>query len=106
MAGKQAINFTAPTRDIAFGKQSGIPGVTCQTVANATKTLQRAGFQVTIDPTPIASNCPAGTVARTNPSGSAPKNGSVALVLSKGPAGGAAGGGPPGGPGGGRGGGG
>jgi len=106
MAGKQAINFTAPTRDIAFGKQSGIPGVTCQTVANATKTLQRAGFQVTVDPTPIASNCPAGTVARTNPSGSAPKNGSVALVLSKGPAGGAAGGGPPGGPGGGRGGGG
>jgi membrane peptidoglycan carboxypeptidase len=88
MASKQAINFTPPTRDIAFGKQSGIPGVTCQTVANATKTLQKAGFQVTIDPTPVASNCPAGTVAKTNPSGNAPKSGSVALVLSKGPVGG------------------
>jgi membrane peptidoglycan carboxypeptidase len=88
MVGKPAINFTAPTRDIAFGKQTGIPGVTCQSVANATKTLQRAGFQVTIDPTPVASNCPAGTVAKTNPSGGLPRGGTVSLVLSKGGGGG------------------
>jgi membrane peptidoglycan carboxypeptidase len=102
MVGKPAINFTAPTRDIAFGKQTSIPGVTCQTVANATKTLQKAGFQVTVDPTPVASNCPAGTVAKTNPSGGVPKNGTISLVLSKGPgAGGPGGGAPSGGPGGG-----
>jgi membrane peptidoglycan carboxypeptidase len=107
MVGKPAINFTPPTRDIAFGKQSGIPGVTCQTVANATKTLQKAGFQVTVDPTPIASNCPPGTVAKTNPSGNSVKGGTVALVLSKGGGGPANGGGPGngGGQGGGRGGG-
>ena len=84
MVGKPAINFKAPTRDIAFGKQSGIPSVTCQPVAAATKALQKAGFQVTIDPTPVASNCPPGTVAKTNPSGGLPRGGSVALVISKG----------------------
>jgi membrane peptidoglycan carboxypeptidase len=102
MVGKPALNFTAPTREIAFGKQSGIPSVTCQSVANATKTLQRAGFQVTIDPTPVASNCPAGTVAKTNPSGGLPRGATVTLVLSKG---GGAGGGNGGGRGGGGGGG-
>jgi membrane peptidoglycan carboxypeptidase len=101
MVNKQAVNFTPPTRDIAFGKQTGIPSVTCQSVANATKTLQRAGFTVAVDPTPVASNCPAGTVAKTNPSGGLPRGGTVSLVLSKGP-----GGGNPGGGGGGRGGGG
>jgi membrane peptidoglycan carboxypeptidase len=88
MVGKPAINFTPPTREIAFGKGGGIPNVTCQSVANATKALQSAGYQVTIDPTPIASNCPAGTVARTNPSGSQPQGGTVALVISTGGGGG------------------
>jgi membrane peptidoglycan carboxypeptidase len=101
MVGKPAINFTAPTREIAFGKGGSIPSVTCQSVAAATKTLQGAGYQVSVDPTPINSNCPAGTVAGTNPSGSLPTGSSVALVISKG----GAGGGNPGG-GGGRGGGG
>jgi membrane peptidoglycan carboxypeptidase len=88
MVGKPAVNFTAPTRDIAFGKGGSVPNVTCQSVGSATSTLQRAGYVVTVDPTPITSNCPNGTVARTNPSGNVPKGSTIALVISKGGGGG------------------
>jgi beta-lactam-binding protein with PASTA domain len=68
--------------------------VTCKSVAAATATLKGAGYTVSVDHNPVASSCPAGTVARTNPSGSSPKNGNITLVLSKGggaPTGGATG---------------
>jgi membrane peptidoglycan carboxypeptidase len=80
MAGKQAMGFVAPPRNLAFGKQSGVPGVTCQSVGTATAALKTAGFKVTVDPTPITSSCPAGTVAKTSPG----PNGTVTLMLSKG----------------------
>jgi hypothetical protein len=85
MVGKPAINFTAPPRKMAFGKSSGMPNVTCQSVSSATSKLKGAGFKVTVDRTPITSNCPAGTVAQANLSGgSGGSGGTVTLLLSKG----------------------
>jgi membrane peptidoglycan carboxypeptidase len=85
MAGKPAVNFTPPTRDIAFGKRTGIPNVKCKSVDDATRALRGAGLQVTVAPDPIASDCPPGSVAKTEPSGETSVNGIVTLFLSKGP---------------------
>ena len=84
-AGKPVVNFTPPPKEIAFGKRASIPSVTCKSPDTATSILMDAGFQVTTDPDPVTSNCPAGTVARTDPSGQTSRNGLVSLVLSKGP---------------------
>jgi membrane peptidoglycan carboxypeptidase len=85
MADKPAVNFTAPSREIAFGKRANIPGVKCKSPDDARNILQGAGFKVTVDGDPVASECPAGTVARTEPSGETSRNGIVTLILSKGP---------------------
>ncbi|GIH16425.1 transglycosylase domain-containing protein [Rugosimonospora africana] len=79
MVGKPGIGFTAPPRNLAFGKQSGMPNVTCQSVASATSKLKGAGFKVTVDRTPMTSKCAAGTVAQASLSG-----GTVTLIVSKG----------------------
>jgi membrane peptidoglycan carboxypeptidase len=85
MVGKPAIDFTAPPRKLAFGKGSGMPNVTCQSVSSATSKLRGAGFKVTVDRTPITSKCPAGTVAQANLSGgSGGSAGTVTLLLSNG----------------------
>jgi membrane peptidoglycan carboxypeptidase len=84
-AGKPVVNFTAPTKDIAFGKRTGIPNVKCKSVDDATKALRGVGLQVTVDPDPVASDCPPGSVAKTEPSGDTSRNGIVTLFLSKGP---------------------
>jgi membrane peptidoglycan carboxypeptidase len=102
MAGKPAMNFTPPTKDLAFGKRAGIPDVHCQSPDAARAALRAAGFSVAVAPDPIQSDCPVGTVAKTEPSGETVKNGIVTLYLSKGPGGGPP---PPGGGGGGGGGG-
>ncbi len=100
MAGKPIQQFEKPSQKIAFGTQVSIPSVKCNTVQQARDKLQRAGFQVTTGGSQ-ASECPAGTVAGTNPDGRTVKGGVVSLITSTG--GGAASPGP-GGRGGGRGG--
>jgi membrane peptidoglycan carboxypeptidase len=106
MAGKPAINFTPPSRDIAFGKRSGVPDVHCQAVEAAKAALTRAGFSVNIADDPVASDCPPGTVAKTDPTGDSVRGGIITLYISKGPGnpaplpGGGNGGGGGGGPGG------
>jgi membrane peptidoglycan carboxypeptidase len=82
--GKPAVNFTAPGRDIAFGKRTGIPAVACKSVDEAQGTLRNVGLEVTVDPDPITSNCPPGSVAKTEPSGETSRNGIVTLFLSRG----------------------
>jgi membrane peptidoglycan carboxypeptidase len=84
MAGKPAINFTAPSKEIAFGKRTSVPAVKCRSVDDAKGTLRTVGFEVTVAPDPVASDCPAGSVARTEPSGEASRNGLVTIFLSKG----------------------
>ena len=44
MVGKPGINFTAPPRNLAFGKQTGVPSMTCKSVSFATATLKSAGY--------------------------------------------------------------
>jgi membrane peptidoglycan carboxypeptidase len=99
MAGKPAVNFTAPSKEIAFGKRTGVPAVTCKSVDDAKGSLRTVGFEVTVAPDPVASDCPPGSVAKTEPAGEASRNGLVTIFLSKGagnpaPAPGQGGGGP------------
>ncbi len=107
MKGAKRIDFTKPTNQaIIYGKRVGVPAVTCKSVPDATAQLRAAGFSVAVDPTPVASSCPAGTVAKTDPSGTGSAGTEVTLYLSKGGApakpgngGGGPGGGTGGGPG-------
>jgi membrane peptidoglycan carboxypeptidase len=85
MADKPAVNFTAPSRDIAFGKRTAVPAVKCKSVDDAKGSLRTVGFEVTVDPTPVASDCPPGSVATTQPAGEASRNSLVTIILSKGP---------------------
>jgi membrane peptidoglycan carboxypeptidase len=84
MVGKQALNFTKPSDKLAFGNRVAIPAVKCQPVDVATSLLTGKGFKVSVNRTPVPSDCPAGTVASTTPSGKAVKGGSVQLNVSSG----------------------
>src|SRR5205807_4665319 len=84
MQGKQPLNFIKPSDRLAYGQRSGVPNVKCQPVDAASNALKGAGFQVNVDPGPVDSDCPAGTVARTAPSGAAPKGSIITIYVSKG----------------------
>ena len=83
MKGKPKENFKKPTAKIAHGEQRSIPGVKCDSVSSATNRLEDAGFYVSRG-AEVASECPAGTVASTSPSGRTVKNGAVVLEISNG----------------------
>lgn len=86
MVGKPAINFTPPTKEVAFGKRVSIPYVTCMAPVRATYRLKSSGFEVATSPQTADSRCPAGTVAGTDPYGSAPAGSTIVLILSRGTA--------------------
>jgi membrane peptidoglycan carboxypeptidase len=100
VAGKPVIPFQQPSRDKAFGKRVAIPNVACQPVAAAQATLKGAGFSTAVAQQPIPSQCPAGTVAKTEPGGSTVRGGAVTIYLSSGPGAAGPGAGGPGGGGG------
>jgi membrane peptidoglycan carboxypeptidase len=83
-AGLQAINFTKPTDHLLYGTRKSVPTVNCQTPDAAKATLAAAGFGTTIGSTQVNSDCPAGTVAKTDPSGTATAGGVITLILSNG----------------------
>ncbi|SDT75252.1 transglycosylase domain-containing protein [Actinoplanes derwentensis] len=84
MEGKDRVQFKKPSSTkIAYGEQRSIPDVTCDSVSSATNRLEDAGFSVSRG-SEIASDCPVGTVAGTNPSGRTIKNGVVVLEISSG----------------------
>jgi membrane peptidoglycan carboxypeptidase len=86
MKGQQKILFTKPTNNaLLYGVKVGVPSVTCKSVSDATRAITAAGFSVAVDPTPVDSTCPAGTVAKTDPSGSTSKGTEITLYTSKGP---------------------
>jgi membrane peptidoglycan carboxypeptidase len=91
--GKPTQQFGKPTQHMAYGDQVNVPDVTCQSPTDATTKLKGAGFSATTNATPVASSCPAGTVAKTNPTGKASKGSVVTMYISAG------GGQPSGGPG-------
>jgi membrane peptidoglycan carboxypeptidase len=83
--GQPVVQFTPPTKDRSQGKLVDIPSVKCLSVDQARAKVKNAGFSVSIAQGQVASQCPAGTVDRTNPAGSTVKGGAVQLVVSKGP---------------------
>ncbi|MEV8513445.1 transglycosylase domain-containing protein [Dactylosporangium sp. NPDC051484] len=82
--GQPVVQFTPPTKDKAQGKLVDIPSVKCLSVDQARSRVKNAGFSVSVSSQQVASQCPAGTVDRTDPAGSTVKGGPVALVVSKG----------------------
>jgi membrane peptidoglycan carboxypeptidase len=87
MDGKPKKQFKTPKDDkIAVGDQRSIPGVHCASIAAATASLREAGF-VPSTGDPVGSDCPAGTAALTEPSGSTIKGGPVTIRPSSGKSG-------------------
>jgi membrane peptidoglycan carboxypeptidase len=84
MKGKPQRPFARPANRIAYGQQRTIPDLDCRPLARAVAALREAGFTVRVDPTPVASPCPAGTVAATEPSGAAARGGFVVIRTSRG----------------------
>jgi membrane peptidoglycan carboxypeptidase len=80
-------NFGNPSDKILYGDKVSVPSTTGQSIADATKTLEDAGFSVSVG-APQSSNIAAGLVAATNPSpGSRVRSGSaVTIYPSSGPA--------------------
>ncbi|MEU7871225.1 transglycosylase domain-containing protein [Dactylosporangium sp. NPDC049140] len=85
LAGQPVVQFTPPTKDRSQGKLVDIPSVKCLSVDQARAKIKNAGFSVSVASGQVASQCPPGTVDRTNPAGSTVKGSSVQLVVSKGP---------------------
>ncbi|WP_295126276.1 penicillin-binding protein [uncultured Leifsonia sp.] len=63
--------FAKPDSSLLYGSRITIPDVSGKTTDQATQLLQSLGLSVTVDPTPVASDQPAGAVAGTNPSAGA-----------------------------------
>lgn len=84
MKGLPSKDFPEPSEKIALGDQRSIPSVACRSVDDAKSRLRNAGFEVEVSQTPVTSKCPAGTVARTEPSGRTLKGGVVVLYVSSG----------------------
>ncbi|GAA2378111.1 transglycosylase domain-containing protein [Dactylosporangium salmoneum] len=85
LEGQPVVNFTPPTKDKSQGKLVDIPSVKCLSVDQARSKIKSAGFSVSVSSQQVASQCPAGTVDRTDPAGSTVKNSTVQLIVSKGP---------------------
>ena len=84
MKGKPTKDFPAPSRETVYGNQKTIPSVVCDSVEDATATLEEAGFKVKVDSLPVSSRCAAGTVASMTPSGRGPAGATVTLRVSNG----------------------
>jgi membrane peptidoglycan carboxypeptidase len=85
MKGLPSEDFAKPSEKMAFGDQRSIPDVRCRPVEEAKSRLKGAGFDPVVNSAPEPSNCPAGTVARTDPSGRTVKGGVVSIYVSSGP---------------------
>ncbi|MPZ26848.1 MAG: PASTA domain-containing protein [Micromonosporaceae bacterium] len=85
MEGVDGSDWARPTdRDLIRSESAGIPNVECQTVAEAERRLEEAGFDVRIDDDPVDSDCPAGRVADTSPSGDGFEGDTVTIRISNG----------------------
>ncbi|WP_431220619.1 transglycosylase domain-containing protein [Leifsonia xyli] len=79
-------DFTEPTDAVLYGSQITMPDVTGKDPMVAEKLLHGLGLDVTVDPTPVDSDQPAGTVAASDPAaGASLSDGdSVTLTVSNG----------------------
>jgi membrane peptidoglycan carboxypeptidase len=83
MKGKPSVQFKKPGQKIAKGEQKDIPGVSCLSVSAAGNKLKSAGFEPSTGGE-VESDCPKGTAAGTEPSGSAPKGSGISIEISSG----------------------
>jgi len=74
-------SFPEPDNSVLYGSQVSIPDVSGKTPDQATQLLQALGLTVTVDPTPVASDQPAGTVAGTNPSAGSSVDGGSSVTI-------------------------
>ena len=84
MRGLPGIDFAKTSSKLAQGTRVRVPPVTCATVRAATRTLESAGFDVSVAEKKVDSPCPDGTVATTDPTGTTSKGSTIILVLSNG----------------------
>jgi membrane peptidoglycan carboxypeptidase len=75
---------TPEDRDLFRRPRANVPDVRCATVEEAQDRLRDAGFQVELDDNPVNSDCPAGRVAGTNPSGRASQGDTIRIQISNG----------------------
>ena len=73
-----------PDPKFVRGLQIPVPDVAGLSVADAKAALEKAGFQTTVDPKQVDSDLPAGTVARTSPTGQAPPGSTITIFVSNG----------------------
>ncbi|WLS47230.1 transglycosylase domain-containing protein [Micromonospora profundi] len=84
MKGKPRINFEPPGQKISEGDQRSIPDVKCQPIETAKSRIKGAGFIPVVSDGKVASSCPAGTAAGTNPNNRQIKGGVVSIDVSSG----------------------
>ncbi|WP_029289307.1 transglycosylase domain-containing protein, partial [Cellulomonas sp. HZM] len=84
MEGKSDPGFEKADNEQVYGKKVYVPYVVGRAQGDAEAALRQAGFTVSVDPTPVASDKPAGTVAEQNPSGTAIKGSTIILKISDG----------------------
>ncbi len=74
-------SFPKPDNSVLYGSRVTIPDVSGKTTDQATQLLQALGLSVTVDPTPIASDQPAGSVAGTDPSAGSSVDGGSSVTI-------------------------
>ncbi|MEY9950933.1 membrane peptidoglycan carboxypeptidase [Leifsonia sp. EB34] len=74
-------SFPKPNNSVLYGSQVTVPDVSGKTPDQATSLLQGLGLTVTVDPTPVPSDQPAGTVASTNPSSGSSVDGGSSITI-------------------------
>jgi membrane peptidoglycan carboxypeptidase len=85
MEGKDKEEFEKPdNKKLTFGDQRSIPNVECSSIDEARSRIEDAGFDASVQTSPVDSKCPAGTAAGTNPSGRTIKGGVVMIEISNG----------------------
>lgn len=84
LKGVPVVPLPKPDPKFVHGVTVPVPDVSGLSVTDARAQLEQAGFQVVVDPKPVDSDLPAGTVARTSPSGQAPPGSTITIFVSNG----------------------
>jgi len=84
LKGLPVVPLPKPDPKFVKGLTVPVPDVAGLSVADATAALERAGFQVVVNPKKVDSDLPADTVAKTSPTGEAPPGSTITIFVSNG----------------------
>jgi membrane peptidoglycan carboxypeptidase len=84
LTGVPVIPLPKPDPQYIHGLTVPVPDVAGLSVVDATAALRQAGFETVVSPKQINSDLPAGTVAKTSPSGQAPQGSVITILVSNG----------------------